>query len=231
MRILAIGAHSDDMDEFCGGTLRLYVQQGHTVGIACMTDGRANGSVSPVEKLVATRKKEFETSAAIIGASQTFWLGFPDGRLERNLAARQALEDVFTQFKPDVLITHPPDDYHPDHTATHQLVMDASQETWFPDSLSYAAVLFCEAEGGHNYIPDEYVDITQVFDLKLKMMDVHRSQYDYGPDPVTGKVENFLYDDVYAMARFHGMQASVKYAEVFQICRKHGRVRPSRVLP
>jgi LmbE family N-acetylglucosaminyl deacetylase len=230
MRILAIGAHSDDMDEFCGGTLRLYVQQGHTVAIACMTDGRANGSVSPVEKLVATRKGEFESSANLIGASQTFWMGFADGRLERSLAARHTLEDIFRQFKPDVLITHPADDYHPDHTATHQLVMDASQETWIENSL-YAAILFCESEGGNNFIPDEYVDITPVFDLKLKMMDVHRSQYDYGADPLTGKVENFLYDDVIALARFHGMQASVKYAEVFQICRKHGRLRAYRVLP
>ena len=84
MRILAIGAHSDDADEFCGGTLALYASQGHTVGICCVTDGRANGSVEPVEALVATRKQEFETSAAIIGAAETYWLGFPDGELENN---------------------------------------------------------------------------------------------------------------------------------------------------
>lgn len=230
MRILAIGAHSDDMDEFCGGTLALYARQGHTVGIACMTDGRANGNVEPVEALVAARKREFEGSAAIIGAEQTFWLGFPDGELEHSMPARRALEEVFHQFKPDVLITHPADDYHPDHTATHQLVMDASQQTLFEGSL-YAVILFCESEGGHNFIPDEYVDISAVFDLKLKMMDVHRSQWDWGPDPVTGKVENFLYDDVIALGRFHGMQACTQYAEVFQICRKHGRLRARRVLP
>jgi len=62
-------------------------------------------------------------------------------------------------------------------------------------------------------------------------MDVHRSQYDFGPDPVTGKVENFLYDDVLAMGRFRGMQSDVKYAEAFQHCRKAGRMRTYRVLP
>ena len=229
MRILAIGAHSDDMDEFCGGTLALYVRQGHSVAICCLTDGRANGNVSPVEKLVETRKREFEASAALIGASQTFWLGFPVGRLERSMAARQVLEEIFIQYKPDVIITHPADDYHPDHTATHALVMDASQETW--SESGYAAILFCESEGGLNFIPDEYVDISAVFDLKLKMMDVHRSQWDWGPDPLTGKVENFLYDDVNALGRFYGMQVMVQYAEAFQVCRKMGRIRAARMLP
>ncbi len=222
MRVLAIGAHSDDMDEFCGGTLALYAQQGHTVGIACLTDGRAYGSVSPVEALVAARKREFEASAALIGASQTFWLGYPDGQLEPALPARRALEEIFHQFAPDILITHPADDYHPDHTAAHTLVMDASR---------YTPLFFCESEGGHNFIPDEYVDISAVFELKLKMMDVHRSQYDFGPDPQTGQVRNFLHDDVIALGRFHGMQAGVPYAEVFQICRKHGRIRAVRMLP
>jgi hypothetical protein len=82
-----------------------------------------------------------------------------------------------------------------------------------------------------NFIPDEYVDINAVFELKLRLMDVHRSQYDFGPDPVTGKVMNFLYDDVVAMGLFRGMQSSVKYAEAFQHCRKMGRMRTYRVLP
>lgn len=230
MRVLAIGAHSDDVDEFCGGTLALYASQGHIVGVCCMTDGRSNGSVEPVEALVATRKKEFETTASMIGASKTYWLGFPDGEMEHNLVTRQALVKAVVDFKPDVLLTHPLDDYHPDHLATHHLVIDASQETWVEGS-TWAALYFWESEGGHNYIPDEYVDITPFYDLKLKLMDVHRSQWDYGPDPVTGKTENFLHHDVLAMALFRGMQSNVKYAEAFQLCRKYGRLRTFRVLP
>lgn len=222
MRILAVGAHSDDVDEFCGGTLSRLVGQGHTVGICCMTDGRAYGNATTIEELVSTRKHEFEDSARLIGAEKTFWPGFADGELESNLPTRKALIEIIQSFKPDVLLTHPQDDYHVDHIATHHLVIDASR---------HAAILFWEAEGGHNFIPDEYVDITPVFDLKLKMMDIHRSQYDFGPDPITGKVENFLYEDVSAMARFRGMQCGVKYAEAFQHCRKQGRMRAFRVLP
>jgi len=230
MRVLAIGAHSDDVDEFCGGTLALYARQGHTVGICCMTDGRANGCVEPVEALVATRKKEFETTAGMIGGAKTYWMGFPDGELEHTLVTRQALVKTFEEFKPDVLLTHPLDDYHPDHIATHQLVIDASLATWFENN-TYAALYFWESEGGHNYIPDEYVDITPWYDFKLSLMDVHRSQWDYGPDPVTGKSENFLRQDVQAMALFRGMQSSVQYAEAFQHSRKYGRLRTFRVLP
>jgi LmbE family N-acetylglucosaminyl deacetylase len=230
MRVLAIGAHSDDMDGYCGGTLALYAQQGHTVGIVCMTDGRAYGNVSPVEELVATRKREFEQSASLIGAYQTFWLGFPNGQMQRSNTAQQVLEDLFIQFKPDVLITHPADDYHPEHMTTHHLVIDASVKTFFGHNL-VTTILFCESEGGLNFIPDEYVDITPVFDLKLEMMNVHHSQYDWGPDPVTGKVENILVDSAVDMARFHGYQAMVKYAEAFQLCRKYGRMRTYRVLP
>jgi hypothetical protein len=74
------------------------------------------------------------------------------------------------------------------------------------DSSRFSQLLVWESEGGHNFFPDEYVDISAMFELKLRLMDVHRSQYDFGPDPVTGKVENFLYDDVVAMALFRGMQ-------------------------
>ncbi len=231
MRILAIGAHSDDVDQFCGGTLARYAALGHIVGICCVTDGRANGAVEPVEALVATRKKEFETTAGMIGATQTYWLGFPDGELENNLATRRTLVQAFEDFKPDVLLTHPLDDYHPDHIATHHLVIDASLATWF-EGNTFAVLYFWESEGGHNYIPDEYVDITQVYDLKLRLIDVHRSQWDYGPDPETGKpAENFIIPDVHAMALFRGMQSSVKYAEAFQHSRKYGRLRTFRVLP
>jgi LmbE family N-acetylglucosaminyl deacetylase len=229
MRVLAIGAHSDDMDGYCGGTLALYARQGHTVGIACMTDGSAFGNVSPVEELIATRKREFEQSAGIIGASQTFWLGFPNGQLQRGIAAQAALEELFLKFKPDVIITHPADDYHPEHMATHDLVLDASVKTFFNNMVT--TILFCESEGGLNFIPDEYVDITPVMDLKLEMMSVHHSQYDWGPDPVSGKVENILADSALDLARFHGYQSMVKYAEAFQSCRKYGRMRTYRVLP
>ncbi len=230
MNVLAIGAHSDDADEFAGGTLARYAQLGHTVGICCMTDGRGFGNAPSVEALIATRKREFEESARLIGAAQTFWLGFPDGGLESNLPTRQALIDVFHDFAPEVLLTHPLDDYHADHIATYHLVTEASQKIRLAH-VTYATVLYWESEGGHNFVPDEYVDITPVFDLKLRLMDVHRSQYDFGPDPLTGKVENFLYEDVFAMARFRGMQSSVKYAESFQHCRKQGRMRTYRVLP
>ncbi len=222
MRILAIGAHSDDVDEFSGGTLARYIQMGNEVAFCCMTDGRAYGNAPTVEELVATRKREFEASAKLIGAACTFWLGYPDGELENNLATRRTLSEVIHAFDPDVLLTHPQDDYHADHIATHHLATYANR---------HAVLLYWESEGGLNFLPDEYVDITAQFDLKLRMMDIHHSQYDFGPDPHTGKVVNYLYEDVQAMARFRGMQSGVQYAEAFQHCRKYGRMRTYRVLP
>jgi LmbE family N-acetylglucosaminyl deacetylase len=226
MQILAVGAHSDDVDFFCGGTLALYTAAGHNIGICCLADGRAGGKAESPQQLARMRRAEFVASASVIGA-QTFWVGIPDGEVIDDLETRRMMEEIIRSFRPDLIITHPPNDYHPDHIATSQLVMDAS----FTAHTGVAPVLYVDTESGHDCSPDEYVDVTDVWDQKITMLNAHHSQYDGWVNPYTGEPENWLVDRATVLARFRGLQCRVQYAEAFTIFRAHGRIRPGRLLP
>jgi N-acetylglucosamine malate deacetylase 1 len=237
MRILAIGAHSDDVDFFCGGTLARFASQGHVIGICSMTDGRTGGKAATPDELARIRREEFLESAAVIGA-QGFWPGIHTGELFSDKETRRLLVDLLLSFKPNLIITHPPGDYHPDHVATTQLVMDASfvarnknpaAGSVHPSGV--AALLFCDSELGHNFIPDDYVDVTDAWAQKTRMLDAHRTQYSGWQNPRTGQPENWVLDRAVVLSRFRGLQCGRKYAEAFQFYRAHGRVRPARLVP
>src|SRR5689334_18394655 len=122
MNVLAIGAHGDDLEAFCGGTLALYARAGHHVVMCVVTDGRGRPMGDP-EEIARIRKGEAQASADFIGA-ELAWLAIPDGELTVDEATRFKFVEVIRRSNADVIITHPPDDYHPDHNATSQLVMD-----------------------------------------------------------------------------------------------------------
>jgi LmbE family N-acetylglucosaminyl deacetylase len=213
------------MDLFSGGTLALYAAAGHTVGICCVTDGRMGGKAESPEELAQMRRTEFTASAAVIGA-ETFWLGINDGMATNDLETRRLLMDVIRSFRPDLIITHPPNDYHPDHVATSHLAVDAS----FTARVGVPSVLFVDTESGHDFLPDEYVDVTAVWDQKVRMLDAHHSQYDGWVNPHTGDPENWLVDRAAVLGRFRGLQCQVRYAEAFKAFRAHGRIRAARLL-
>jgi len=237
MRALAIGAHPDDMDFFCGGTLARLAAAGHAVGICSMTDGRGGGKAESLEELVQRQQEEFAASAAVIGA-ETFWPGFCDGMLTDNLETRLVVVEVIRSFQPDLIVTHPPQDYHPDHVATSRLAVDASYvarsaavKTGSVRLPGVVPVLFVDAEAGHGFLPDEYVDVTENWPQKMRMLDAHHSQYDGWINPASGQPENWLIDRAAVLGRFRGLQCGVMYAEAFKSFRAHGRLRAARVLP
>src|SRR5205085_7661576 len=78
------------------------------------------------QEIAAIRKGEAQASADLIGA-ELMWLGVPDGDLMVDEPTRHKFIEAMRASEADVVITHPPDDYHPDHTATSRLVMDAAQ--------------------------------------------------------------------------------------------------------
>src|SRR5690348_10714125 len=108
MNILAIGAHGDDLEEFCGGTLALFSQAGHHVAMCVVTDGRGNPQGDP-EQIAAIRKAEAQASADVIGA-ESVWLAVPDGDLHVDDDTRHLFIETIRTVKPDLIITHPPKD-------------------------------------------------------------------------------------------------------------------------
>ncbi len=241
MNVLAIGAHGDDLEEFCGGTLALYAQAGHHVVMAVVTDGRGRPKGDPAQ-ISAIRKAEAQSSADLIGA-ELAWLAIPDGDLMVDEPSRHQFIELIRSSNPDVIITHPPDDYHPDHTATCRLVMDAAQvartsnyRSTLPPVRKPLPVAFMDAENGINFLPEEYVDITSVWETKVKMLLQHRSQHmpgpAYEPDYVLPPAEQIaIVRASRVLSEFRGLACGIPYAEGFRWWRAANRIVPRRVLP
>ena len=240
MNVLAIGAHGDDLELFCGGTLALCAKRGDQVTMCVVTDGRGRPKGNEVE-IIAIRKAEAEASAKVIGASAVN-LGIPDGGLWFDPPTRHQFVELIRKTMPDVIITHPADDYHPDHKTTSRLVMDAVQiartqnyPSEYAPHRKHVPVAFMDAERGIDFNPEEYVDITPAWEQKLQMLEQHRSQLmpgAYDPNFVLPKrEENPFYHYAHILSGFRGMAAEVSYAEGFRWWRAASRIVTYRVLP
>lgn len=219
MKVLACCAHPDDAEILAGGTLAKYSLRGDEVNIAITTNGEVGHPVWPKEKIAKIREEEARSAAAVIGA-RLFWLGFPDEFLFDSRQTRLAVIDVIRQCRPDVILTHWPGDlYNPDHTVTGQIVNDVAIMTTVPSIVTQAppcekipVVYFMDSMAGVGFVPDEYVDITDTFELKLNMFGEHRSQVsDWLKDQYGSSMEEM----VEVSAKYRGFQAGVRYAEGF----------------
>ena len=114
LRILVIGAHPDDCELKAGGLTALYRAAGHQVKYVSVTNGEAGHQTRPPAELIATRRSEADEVAALMGIEYDI-LGNRDGRLLPTLDARFELIALIRRFQPDLILTHRPNDYHPDH--------------------------------------------------------------------------------------------------------------------
>jgi LmbE family N-acetylglucosaminyl deacetylase len=142
-RVLAVGAHPDDIEFGCGATLAKWAAEGAQVELCVLTDG-SKGTWDPTSDLatlVASRQQEQHVAAAHLGAAAVHFLGRVDGELLVDRATTEALCAVIRAARPDVLLGHDPwKQYrlHPDHHAGGRLVIDAlvaaRDPHFFPDA-------------------------------------------------------------------------------------------------
>ncbi len=166
MRIVGFGAHPDDIEIFCLGLLAAYQAAGHEIGWVIVTDGAKGGSGDPTV-LAARRRAEALSAAEPFGVTPRF-LNRPDGALAEDRDAPALIEAAILETGPDLVITHPPNDYHPDHRALSRLVIDAAR---FRLPVLYADTLL-----GVGSEPSIYVDITDHIERKLAAIKAHVSQ-------------------------------------------------------
>jgi len=233
VRILAVGAHPDDLELLCAGTLIKYSKEGHTVVMAHMCNGNKGHFTIPPEELASIRAEEAKKSAEIIGA-EIIQGEYPDLELGIDENSKRTAVDVIRRARPDVIITHSPDDYMVDHINTSRLIVEASFIATLPHYKSdYPAhnvippVFFIDTLAGVNFIPTEYVDITDEIEIKEKMLLCHQSQYIWLRDHDHIDYVDFMK----SLSKFRGIQCGVKYAEGFKQYQVWGRIVPRRLLP
>jgi LmbE family N-acetylglucosaminyl deacetylase len=235
MIILAIGCHPDDLEIGCGGTLALYDKKGHSVYMCHVANGDMGHAVIMPGDLAKLRTAEAEASGAVLGAKKVFNINVPDLFVDsHNEDQVRALVEVIRSVRPDIIITHSPEDYMRDHVETSKLVFNASfsssiphYETKSKPFPAIAPLYYMDALAGLGFLPEEYTDITETLDLKLKALEKHESQIKWMRDH---DGIDFL-DFVRTVSKFRGLQSGVKYAEGFRVCKSWPRIITKRLLP
>ena len=185
IRVLVLGAHPDDADIKVGGTAAKWCALGHTVRLVSLTDGGAGHQSLRRPELVQRRRAEAAAAGAVIGASYDV-LDLPDGELVPSLEARQKVIRLLRTFRPDLVVTHRPADYHPDHRYTAQLVQDAAYMVTVPavcpdvPHLETNPVIVYVSDTFRKPCPfqaDVAVDIGPEIDRLIDMLDRHASQF------------------------------------------------------
>src|SRR3954469_9217572 len=132
MRVLAVGAHPDDLEILCGGTLARFVQEGHEVVMCHATRGDRGRFVPTAHEIAALRGAEAKRAAEICGAAEAT-LGLSDGEVSASdPEQRRLVVDLVRESRPDLIITHHPSDYMGDHNETSKLVFECSFHATLP---------------------------------------------------------------------------------------------------
>ncbi len=195
MNILAIGAHPDDIEYGCGGTLLKYKKKGEKIYLFVLTGGEESGGS-------AIRKKEQEKVAELLGRIELIWGGFRDTELPvgRKLIAK--IDSVIAKIQPDEIYVNYPDDAHQDHRVCAECTITACRYE--------KRVLLYEDYTTRNFEPNIFIDIKDVIDEKVRLLAQHHSQVSKGYPTGLDMLES-----VKAIASFRGFQGKMKYAEGF----------------
>ena len=165
MKILAIGAHPDDIEIFMYGLLAILKRNGNEIITCIATDG-SEGKISLKKNLKRIRQQEANLGLSKLNTPN--FLGLKDGSLAISASASKVISEFIHSIKPDLIITHPPEDYHSDHRSLSRYVTDSSG-FYFP-------VVYSETLLGINFTPDFYFDITPFFKEKSDSILKHKSQ-------------------------------------------------------
>lgn len=193
-KILAIGAHPDDLEFGCGGTLLSFAEEGAALSLFVMTEGGMGGNS-------LTRRKEQEAAGSLLRA-KIFWGGYQDTTLHLDRHIVGTIESVIRKIQPDLIFTHWMEDSHQDHRITSQATVSATR---------YAQnLLFYEVPTSINFSPGVFVDIHKRLSGKYKLLRAHRSQVYQTKVPGLSILESAR-----SCAIFRGYQNRVKFAEGF----------------
>jgi bacillithiol biosynthesis deacetylase BshB1 len=219
--VLAIGAHPDDIELACGGTVAKLVQQGRKVAILDLTQGELGTRGSK-----EIRHKEAANAAKILGIEFRENLELPDGNIEITMENRLKLMSVIRKYKPEILLMPHNNERHPDHEHAHYL----AKEAWFYSGLEkvptydkgklqepFRPKKYFYFMQKYGFIPSFIIDVSDQIDIRMNAVRAFRSQF-HDPnsrerDTVLSRPE-FL-EIIEMQLRFYGHQIGVRYGEPF----------------
>lgn len=225
-KVLAIFAHPDDAEQFCGGTLILLKQKGYQILITALTAGECGSNKLKPSEIVIIRQKEAKLGASIIGADYQC-MNIADGTVSYDLTTTKRIVKLIREYKPEIIFTHPIIDYMTDHSHLGKLLLWAIPETTHKNfqidikakPLSKQPYLYhADPQGlidasGQIVKVNRIVDINSVIEQKLKALSAHKSQMDFLTVKNASQINVIEKTRRWAITR--GQQVRIKYGEGF----------------
>ena len=209
MKILAVGAHLDDIEIACGGTLAKAIKNGHTVKVLIMSKSGYTNKEGKMQRSDELAVEEGLNALHVLGIQDIEILDFPTKDIPFASDVVTAIDVSMAAFDPDIIFTHWPFDTHQDHVAVGKSTISAARR--------YNTIYFFEpiSPSGRSYVgfrPQVYVDITDVIDRKTAALDEHVTEKNKYGDYWTRGVE--------ARAAFRGYEMGKMYGEAFEVLRE-----------
>jgi LmbE family N-acetylglucosaminyl deacetylase len=234
MNILAIGAHPDDVEFYCAGTLFKYARAGHRIFIALTTSGNiGSNAIEGRQEIARIREAEQLESAKLYPAEVRFLRNDDEGLLD-SAKLRGDLIDAIRWASPDVVFTHFPGDMSTDHNVTGTVVsrvmlsLPGKNVPAKEPPLAKAPTLFYWDTGaGLHFEPEAYVDVSSTMDEKLRALALHKSQFAW----LSTFQEVSLTEHCRLVGAFRGLAVGSPYAEGFRAYRIHGYMPDFKLLP
>ncbi|MEM2258859.1 MAG: PIG-L deacetylase family protein [Candidatus Thermoplasmatota archaeon] len=205
VKVLAIGAHPDDIELGLGGCLAKHVQEGDNVYILIFSRGEKGVRNDKIKNKGKMREVETKKALKFLGVKEENIkiLGLPDGGIKSDERVTREVDAHIKEINPDVIYTHFFEDDHLDHVNVSLITLHAGRKV--------KNVLFYESPSTRaSFSPNYFVDISEYVQKKVEALKRHRTQ----------KEKSYMKEDVIiSKARFRGFQAKVKYAEGFMIYR------------
>jgi LmbE family N-acetylglucosaminyl deacetylase len=205
--ILAVGAHPDDIELGCGGTLRAASILGKRVVAVFMSKGERSGSPE-------IRPKESLSALSLLGVKEVHFGDFPDTEIQCTRKAIDFLESFFVAYKPETILTHTVNDIHQDHRQVGWISMSAFRNA--PKLLAFETPRVTA-----NFSPTYFIDITNCVSDKWSALKCHISQ----------KTKRYItYESMVNLASFRGSQVSLPAAEAFEVVRYVERIDSANLI-
>ena len=199
MNVLAIGAHPDDIEFGCAGTLSKFSKKRANVYLLVLTKGEVGGKPN-------IREREQRISAKLLKAKKIFWGGFHDTHIPDNRKLINVIDKVIKETSPQIIFFNYFDDIHQDHRTIANGAISATRYC--------KNVLMYEVPTTQNFQPDVFVNIGATLRQKLKLLKIFSSQL------TKTRVRNLtILESAKSCAYFRGFQGRVKYAEGFKALR------------
>jgi LmbE family N-acetylglucosaminyl deacetylase len=208
MRILAVGAHPDDIELSCGATLALFKKKGHEVYLLVLTRGEASGNPK-------ARERECEQAVRTLRANKLFFGNQQDTKITDGIETIMDIESIISQTRPDIIFSHSQKDGHQDHRNASLATLSAARNC--------KKVLLYESPAAlREFCPQVFVDVSSTFEDKLNALKAFGSQASkvyFRGNSIYNESRKFPYvsNAVEGLARFRGFQAGVELAEAFEV--------------